>query len=272
MKKLVVSIQKGGNGKTVTTLNVAHALGNLGYKVLVVDTDPQSNATQVCLKTDSMPTNSIAHIFTREENSTDLILKTHLHDKVFILPASPELSMVEYKSASSDPNAMALRRYLEQDEVDSFFDFCLIDTPSTLGFLMVAALKSGDHTLIPVKLDTFSYSVLPNFLDVLEDTQQFLSLKGIVGNNHLKPNLMCILPVAADMRLAESKYWKREFQVIYKELFWGGNIINSNAPTSAAIALNKTVFLYDNTARNCLQFTELAKRLAKEMIKYEQTK
>jgi cellulose biosynthesis protein BcsQ len=191
--------------------------------------------------------------------STDIILRSHIDNNLYILPSSSELSKVEYKSLSVEPDAMALRAYLEQKDVDSFFDFAILDTPSTLGFLMVAALKSADQALIPVKLDAFTYSDLSIFLDVFEDTQRFLAMKDIQYNDTAKPNLLGIVPVAADMRLAESKYWKREYQLVYKDLFWGTNTINSNAPTSAALVLNQTIFMYDKSARNCNQYTDLAR-------------
>lgn len=270
MTKLVIGIQKGGVGKTVTALNLSHALVREGYKVLLVDIDPQSDSSRVCLKTETMPTRSVADVFTGEM-STDIILRTHIDNNLYVLPASSELSKVEYKSLSVEPNAMALRAYLEQKDVDSFFDFAILDTPSTLGFLMVAALKTADHALIPVEFDAFTYSDLSIYLDVFEDTQRFLTMKGVQHKELAKPNLLGIVPVGVDMRLAESKYWKREYQLVYKDLFWGTNTINSNAPTSAALVLNQTIFMYDKSARNCNQYTDLAKRLVKEMMKVEQT-
>jgi hypothetical protein len=96
-------------------------------------------------------------------------------------------------------------------------------------------------------------------------------MKGVQHKELAKPNLLGIVPVGVDMRLAESKYWKREYQLVYKDLFWGTNTINANAPTSAALVLNQTIFMYDKSARNCNQYTDLAKRLVKEMMKVEQT-
>jgi chromosome partitioning protein len=180
MKTIAVAMQKGGSGKTTTTVNLAAALGELYQRVLVVDCDPQGNASTWLGVTD--PSKGLFSVLC--ESGT---IKSILHDSgrkgVAIAPSSPWLTGAERVLATEVGAETILRRQLKY--VANDFDLCLIDTPPTLGVLTVGALAAADKVLIPCEAHVLALNGLAQLMRTIEAVQERLSdnleLLGIVA-------------------------------------------------------------------------------------------
>lgn len=153
---LAVSNQKGGVGKTTTVVNVAAFAGLAGKRVLVIDNDPQANATSVFAAGQGMGTvyGSQEPVATGEEG-------------VWICPATADLIDDERRLSKQDAGRFALRRRI--DTLRPSFDLIIIDCPPTLNYLPMNALLAADHLLLPVQTEYFALEGLTQLLAFLED-------------------------------------------------------------------------------------------------------
>src|ERR1700712_5128194 len=145
MQTIVVAMQKGGSGKTTTAVNLAATLAETGKRVLLVDVDPQANATSwYAIR------NAGKGIFAClcENARIDAIITKTTTERVEVAPASTWLVGAERTLAAEVGAEMLLRRRLR--DVADRYDVALIDTPPTLGILTVAALVAADQVLVPV--------------------------------------------------------------------------------------------------------------------------
>src|SRR6266511_1561504 len=177
-RKIAIAIRKGGSGKTTTSINLATALMHKGQHVLLVDTDDQANATMgVGLNPDELePT--LNDLFANP--ATDP--RTAIHRTFFgldVLPAHDHLSRTEANMEAED--MFLLRAILAQ--LDSAYDFIIIDTPPTKGYLMRNALAAADEVIIPVRAGAFSRGGLRKELATIEKARGYnpsLTLSGIL--------------------------------------------------------------------------------------------
>ena len=180
MRTVAVAMQKGGSGKTTTTVNLAAALAEKGQKVLVVDVDPQANATSWFGVRDAGKA-----VFTClcENGSVPDILVPTGTEGVDLVPSSAWLVGAEKALAGEVGAEAILRRKLEV--VANGFDVALIDTPPTLGVLTVGALVAADQVLVPVEAHVMALNGLAQLLDTVETVRDRLNeelrLLGIVA-------------------------------------------------------------------------------------------
>ena len=198
--KIVAFInQKGGVGKTTLAYNTARALVEQGKKVLCIDMDPQSNLTLLFGKEDHAEENIFQLLINsvRELKSLhtpcmvgDAILKKEGMD---LLPASQDLSGFELMIAGiSAPRQLILKKFIEKNGLRDLYDVIIIDSPPTLGLLVVNILCSSDGVMVPFRPDDFSKVGLTHFYNVLEDIEEM----GIVKT----PQVIAHIPNLVDSR------------------------------------------------------------------------
>ena len=174
--------QKGGVGKTTSVVNIAGVMAELGYRVLVVDIDPQSNCT-TSLGVDARSlTLSMYDVLLGEHTASEAVLPTKW-ECLFILPSVPALAgaVLELNAMSPRDRATQLRQRLA-DLVD--YDYVLIDPPPSLGVLTVNALTTADGVIVPVQCEYLALEGLAQLVRTISLIQRglnpMLELKGVV--------------------------------------------------------------------------------------------
>lgn len=185
-KPRIISVanQKGGVGKTTTAINLAAAMAELGYKVLVVDLDPQGNAsTGLGIDRESRDVTTY-DLLTGESDLTSAIQVTNTKN-LMIIPATTDLSSADMELYSSDNRSFLLRNALRAAEMDPYgFDFVFIDCPPSLSLLTVNAMVASDSVLVPLQSEFFALEGLSQLMLTVREVRQTankdLRIEGIV--------------------------------------------------------------------------------------------
>ena len=166
MIRIVVANQKGGVGKTTTAINLATALAAIGWKVLLVDLDPQGNASTGLGVGQSQRERSSYDVLIGQASVADSAVGTRV-TRLDLLPATVDLSGAEIELVELEERAHRLDRALEAVP-SGRWDICLIDCPPSLGLLTVNALVAARHLLVPLQCEFFALEGLSQLLQTVE--------------------------------------------------------------------------------------------------------
>ena len=163
----VISVvnQKGGTGKTTTSINLAMALAEKGKFVLIIDLDPQGNAGSGLGVFPDENKGSLYDILVNGVSPRDVIYPTKEHETLSIIPASQDLSGAQVEMISFDDREFIMRRALA--EIRNDYDFIIIDCPPSLGILTVNSLTASDEVLIPVQCEYYALEGLSQLLNTI---------------------------------------------------------------------------------------------------------
>lgn len=182
MKVIAIANQKGGVGKTTTALNLSAALALRGQRVLLVDLDPQANCTSG-LGIEVEEGCSMYPVLIGETTVANQILPTG-RENLSIVPSEMDLAGVEIELARSDDHLTRLRNILQGLKPNDLFEYCILDTPPSLGVLMTSALAAADEILIPLQCEWFGLEGLAKIVHVIDqirnsDANPDIRLEGI---------------------------------------------------------------------------------------------
>ena len=237
---------KGGVGKTTTATNLSAYLAAMGRYVLLIDMDPQANATTGVGVVAKDP--SIYHSFVDDQNPTHLIKKTSIFG-FDVLPASQSLAGANVELVSMDEREYRLKKIL--DQIRTNYDYILIDCPPSLGLLTVNALAASEHVIIPVQTEYFA----------LEGLSQLLNTINLVRQG-LNPDLQ-VLGVLLTMYDKRNQLSRQVLNEVNKN--FPGRIFNSVIPRLVSLAeapsFGKTILQFDPGSRAARAYRQLAEEI-----------
>jgi chromosome partitioning protein len=169
MKIIAIANQKGGVGKTTTAVNLGAALAEKGQRILIIDLDPQGNATSA-FGMQELEAESLYDALLGGSSVAEKILPTRL-DNLFLIPADLDLAGAEIEIARMTDHLTRLTRTLSVLRSDETFDFVLLDCPPSLGILMTNALAAADETLTPIQCEYFALEGLVKIVRVVEQVR-----------------------------------------------------------------------------------------------------
>lgn len=245
---LAVVNQKGGVGKSTTAVNLAAALGQSGHATLLVDLDPQGNATSGFGLNKNQREVCIYNALLGDADIAGIIEPVEI-EHVFVVPATIQLAGAEIELVSAFSRETKLKSILETVATD--FDFIIIDCPPSLGLLTINALTAAEGLLIPIQCEYYALEGLSKLLDSVR-----------LVKTHLNPSLEVfgVLMTMYDSRT-------RLAQQVVDEVrdFFGDKVFKTLIPRtvrlSEAPSFGKPVILYDPNGKGAEAYTSLAKEV-----------
>lgn len=173
MKVISIFNQKGGVGKTTTSINISSYLAMQGYKVLNIDIDPQGNTTSGLGFDKRTISESIYDILTSDESIDDVMKKCELVDNFFIVPSTMELAGAEVELINKTNRETILKDKIKTMKMK--FDFVFIDCPPSLGLLTINALTSSDSVLIPIQCEFYALEGVGQLVNTIQLVKKSLN-------------------------------------------------------------------------------------------------
>jgi chromosome partitioning protein len=171
MRKIVIANQKGGVAKTTTAINLAWGLAEKGKRTLLIDMDPQANATIALLG--KYPQKSVYDLLIDREPIKDVISATN-HPNLYLVPSNIDLAGAEVDLIAKVAGQTQLKSKLKRMDRQSF-DFVIIDSPPSLGYLTINSLAAADEIIIPVSTSFFAINGIVRLEKTISDVQAGLS-------------------------------------------------------------------------------------------------
>ncbi len=250
-KIIAVANQKGGVRKTTTAINLGAALAEEGLNILLVDIDPQGNAS-TGLGIDAGDREYTTFDLILDETPLDRVVRKTDVDGLWIAPSTTDLSSADIELAGSDNRSTVLRQALRQDAMLTFgFDYILIDCPPALGLLTVNAMVAADSVLVPLQSEFFALEGL---------SQLMLTIREVRGSANPDLRIEGVLLTMSDKRNNLSRHVEDDARETLGELVFR-TVVPRNVRLSEAPSYAMPVTEFDPMSKGSLAYRALAQEM-----------
>ncbi|GKV57694.1 sporulation initiation inhibitor protein Soj [Sporosarcina sp. NCCP-2222] len=247
-KIIAIANQKGGVGKTTTSVNLSACLAHIGKKVLLIDADPQGNATSGVGVNKGDVHHCIYDMLIDDVNIKEVIYPTKV-ENLEVIPATISLAGAEIELVSTISREVRMKHAI-QDAKESY-DYIIIDCPPSLGLLTINALTAADSIIIPVQCEYYALEGLSQLLSTIRLVQKHLN-----ENLQIDGVLLTMFDARTNLGIQVIEEVKKYFQdKVY------GTIIPRNVRLSEAPSHGEPIIIYDSRSRGAEVYLELAKEV-----------
>lgn len=251
-KIIAIANQKGGVGKTTTSVNLGAGLATIGKRVLLIDIDPQGNTTSGVGINKADVENCIYDVLINEVDPREAIIPTMV-DGLSIIPATIQLAGAEIELVPTISREVRLKRAISQ--VKGQFDYVIIDCPPSLGILTINSLTAADSVLIPIQCEYYALEGLSQLLNTVRLVQKHLNT-----SLQIEGVLLTMFDARTNLGIQVIEEVKKYFQQkVYK------TVIPRNVRLSEAPSHGQSIITYDPKSKGAEVYLELAK----EVVSYE---
>lgn len=246
-KIIAIANQKGGVGKTTTAVNLGGSLGVLEHKTLIIDADPQANATSG-VGFDPQKTRNIYECLIDEVDPLEVIISTE-NPNLDIIPSHIDLVGAELEMINMPQREYMMKLMLEK--IKDRYDYILIDCSPSLGLITVNALTAADTVIIPVQSEYYSLEGLGKLLNTIKIIQGRLNPSlGIEG----------LLITLYDTRLRLANHVVEELKTHFQDLVFD-TMIHRNTNLAEAPSFGSTIIMHDASSKGAINYLNLAKEI-----------
>ncbi|PBB05770.1 ParA family protein [Salimicrobium humidisoli] len=247
-KIISIANQKGGVGKTTTSVNLSAGLAHLGYNVLLVDIDPQGNATSGVGVEKGETEECIYNVLIEDVSITSVLKKTST-ERLDVIPATIQLAGAEIELVPTISREVRLKNAL--DEVKENYDYVIIDCPPSLGLLTLNSLTASDTVMIPVQCEYYALEGLSQLLNTIRLVQKHLNKQLLIEG---------VVLTMFDARTNLASQVMEEVKKYFQDRVYEA-VVPRNVRLGEAPSYGEPIITYDPRSRGAEVYLELAKEV-----------